>query len=149
MSRSRRLFVTSTSAAPPDIVFSLLVDTNGWTAWSLAEEASVVTSPSGEPEGVGAVRTFRTGRTTSVERVVAFDRPSHFSYELVSGLPLVDYRADVRLVPNGGGTAITWESSFRTRFPTSGFVYQRMLQRFIAKTADRLARAAEDQGECQ
>ena len=38
------------------------------------------------PEGVGAVRLFRTGRVRSRERVVTVTPNETFSYELISGL---------------------------------------------------------------
>jgi hypothetical protein len=40
------------------------------------------------------------------------------AYELLSGLPIRDYRAGVTLAPAAeGGTAIRWRSSFRPGFP--------------------------------
>ena len=77
------------------------------TIWYMAEQRRGVAptamraaevqqqAPGAEPEGVGAIRRFTTGRTVSVERVVRFERDRAFSYELISGLPLVDYRADL------------------------------------------------------
>ena len=54
-----------------------------------------------------------------------------------------DYHADVTLTPDGDGTHIRWHSTFRPRVPATGWLIRRTLQRFVADTAERLARAAE------
>lgn len=55
----------------------------------------------------------------------------------------VDYRADVTLTPDGDGAHIRWHSTFRPRAPGAGLLIRRKLQRLVADTAERLARAAE------
>lgn len=92
------------------------------------------------PDGVGLVRTMVTGRTTSVEEVVAFEPPERYSYELLSGLPIVGYRADVRLSPNlgDGGTDIAWRSTFHAKVPLTGWIYRFALDRFIGQVLDGL-----------
>jgi len=95
-------------------------------------------------QGVGEIRRFRSGRVTSRERVVALEPPRRFAYEFLSGLPIRDYRAEVTLAPTAeAGTAIRWRSSFRAKIPGTGWVLRRSLTRFIAKTAEGLAREAE------
>lgn len=132
-----------TSKAPPEAVFALLADTAGWTSWAPMDEAErVAPAPEGHPEGVGALRRFRRGRTVSRERVVAFEPGVRFGYELLSGLPLRDYRAEVSLHPEGGGTRIVWRSTFRPKVPGTGWLFRTGLSRFIADVARRLATAA-------
>jgi uncharacterized protein YndB with AHSA1/START domain len=130
--------VTARSKASPDQVWALLADVRSWPRWAPFDEATVE-----EGEGAGELRRFRSGRRTTRERVTAFDAPRHLGYELVSGIPIRDYRADVTLTPSGEGTEIRWRSSFRARFPGTGGVARRGLQRFIQQTAEGLAREAE------
>ena len=142
---SQRINVTDTSLAPPDRVFALLIDTAGWPDWAPMTSGTLEQpAPGPEPEGVGAIRRFTTGRTVSVERVVAFERDRAFTYELVSGLPLRDYRADVTLTPTrDGGTEVTWHSEFRPRWVGTGWAYRFGLGRFIRDLTGRLCREAE------
>jgi hypothetical protein len=97
---------------------------------------------------VGAIRVLALNPAKPTrcnrEEVVVFDAPTHFGYTLLSGQPLDDYRADVRLsaLP-GGGTRIIWESRFDTHGVTGWFwvlVIRWVVRRWssdLAKGADR------------
>jgi uncharacterized protein YndB with AHSA1/START domain len=131
--------VKAHTKAPAERVFALLGDARSWSRWAPFDEAVVE-----QGEGVGEVRRFRTGRVTTRERVTVLEPPSRFGYELLSGLPIRDYRAEVTLVPaSGGGTEIRWRSKFGAMIPGTGWMMRRRLGRFIAETAQGLARAAE------
>ncbi|MEQ4305156.1 SRPBCC family protein [Plantactinospora sp. B6F1] len=127
------------TTAGPAVVYALLVDGAGWPTWSPLGSFELERPGADEPEGVGAIRVFRTGRVTSRERVVERVPDRRFSYELLSGLPLRDYRADVDLTPERGGTSIRWHSTFSARVPGTGWLYRLALGRFIGKVAAGLA----------
>ena len=55
----------------------------------------------------------------------------------------VDYRADVTLTPDGDGAQSAGTRRFAARSPGTGLLIRRTLQRLVADTAERLARAAE------
>jgi hypothetical protein len=135
--------VEARSAAPPERVWGLLATTSSWTTWSKASEAELTQPGAGDPEGVGALRRFRVGRTVSRERVVTFEPVTRFGYELLEGLPLRGYRAEVSLTPDGTGTLIHWHASFDPKFKGTGWMYRAILRYFIQKTANLLARGAE------
>ena len=50
-----------TAKAPPATVFALLLDGSTWPSWSPIDSFELVEKGDGDPEGVGAVRIFRTG----------------------------------------------------------------------------------------
>jgi len=135
--------VEARSAAPPERVWDLLTTTSSWTTWSKASEAELTQPGVTDAEGVGALRRFRVGRTTSRERVVAFEPVSKFGYELLEGLPLRNYQAEVTLTPDGVGTLIHWHSAFDPKVRGTGWLYRAILGYFIKKTANLLARGAE------
>jgi hypothetical protein len=60
-------------------------------------------------------------------------------YELLAGLPLRGYRADIDLTPADGGTVIHWRSRFTAKVPGTGWLYRWALGRFIQRCADGLA----------
>ena len=126
------------SAAPPERVWALLADVDTWSEWADFDEASVESG-----EGPGEVRSFRRGRTRTRERVTVFEPPRRFGYDLLSGLPIRDYHADVTLTPQDGGTHIRWHSTFNAKVPGTGRLIRSRLQAFVADTVERLARAAE------
>jgi hypothetical protein len=139
-----------TTKAAPSTVFALLADGSTWPDWSPIGSFELVTpgdvTPGdGSPEGVGAIRIFHTGRIHSRERVVTAEPDETFSYELVSGLGVRDYRAVVTLRPSegGNGTRITWRSTFRAKVPGTGWLYRRQLGEFIGRTVNGLAVHAE------
>jgi hypothetical protein len=141
---TQRIEVIEETSGSPQRVFDLLADGPGWTAWAGFDEAVLARPGEPEPNGVGALRRIRKGRVRTVERVVAFEPHHRFAYELVSGLPVRDYRGEGTLDPTpSGGTRITWRSTFRPGFPLSGPLQRVALRRFLRRTARSLARAAQ------
>ena len=131
--------VHAASAASPDRLYALLADARSWTDWAPFDGADVESG-----HGVGEVRRLRKGRVKSKERVVALEPPRRFVYEFLSGLPIRDYRAEVTLDPRpDGGTTVRWHSTFRAKVPGTGWAMRWSLKRFIAETAEGLARRAE------
>lgn len=131
----QRVDVTVRSAAGPSDVFALLRDGASWPSWTSLDSY----------EAEGEVRVFRRGRVRSRERVVEADvvPDRRFAYELLSGLPLRDYRGFVDLEPDGTGTRVHWHSSFRPKVPGTGWLYRIALQRLITEFAGGLATVSE------
>jgi uncharacterized protein YndB with AHSA1/START domain len=146
----RTIDVKADSEAPPQAIWDLVADVETWSSWGAFDESFLERpAQSTDPRGVGAIRRFRTGRIRNQEEVVRFDPPRAFSYEVrKSDVPVRDYHADVELSERpGGGTTISWRSTFRPRWPGLGGLVERRLGAFIADSAERLARAAEAQPE--
>jgi Polyketide cyclase / dehydrase and lipid transport len=138
-----------TTSAPAKAIFALLADGSTWPDWSPIESFELVTPGDGTPEGVGAIRVFHTGKTHSRERVVTAKPDQIFSYELISGLAIRDYKAVVTLLPAGGGTTVKWRSTFRPKIPGTGWIYQRQLGLFIGRTVNGLVAYAESAQSAQ
>jgi hypothetical protein len=61
-------------------------------------------------------------------------------YVMLSGLPVREYRAEVVLSDaDGGGTDITWRSSFLPRIPGSGPLFRALMRGIVGGFARRLA----------
>lgn len=140
----RHVEASGWSAAPPAVVYGLLVDGATWPTWSGHEAVDLVERGEGDGDGVGAVRVLHRGRVRSRERIVELVPDRRLGYTLLAGLPLRDYRANVDLTPSRGGTAIRWSSDFSAKVPGTGWIYRWALTRFMAASTERLAdRAAE------
>lgn len=78
------------------------------------------------------------------ERVIAFEPPLRYAYEILSGLPIRGYVAEVMLSPiTGGGTDSHWRSSFQAKIPGTGWIIQRLVRRTISNGASALGREAD------
>jgi uncharacterized protein YndB with AHSA1/START domain len=146
----RTIEVHATSDAPVAAVWELVADIETWSRWGAWDEAKLERPGTGsDPRGVGAYRRFRTGRVRNLEEVVGFDPPHALAYEVrKSDVPVRDYHADVILSERpGGGTTITWRSTYRSRWPGVGGYVQRRLTAFIDDSAQRLAAAAQERAQ--
>jgi hypothetical protein len=140
--RLKYIDVRVPTTAAPSAIYELLCDGATWPTWSPLGSFELMRPGADAREGVGAIRVFRTGRVTSTERVAELVPDTRFGYELVSGLAIRDYRADVDLSTANGVTMIHWHSSFRPKPAGTGWLYRRTLSRFIERCAHGLANAA-------
>ena len=140
--RRLHIEITQHSAAPPAAVFALLVDGETWPRWSPIEAFELERTGDPPPEGVGAIRALRRGRTTGRDEIVEVVPDRRLSYRSLSGLPVRDYRAHVDLEPDGDGTTICWEASFSPKLPGTGRLLERGLRRFLEQCARGLAEHA-------
>jgi len=136
--------VTARSAAPPQQVFDLLADAPSWRRWAgpMVMQSWWEREGSPAPGGVGAIRRLGLCGVSSREEIVVYDPPRHHGYTLLSGV-VRDYRADVRLEPDGSGTRIVWSGSFTPTWFGSGPLIRRFFRQTIAGVARRLAAEAE------
>ena len=133
--------VTAESAAAPYKVTTLLADGTTWPQWSPIGEAWI----DKESEAVvGEVRRFKTGRTVSVEEVVAYEPGRRLQYRLLEGLPLRNYLSTIDVEYVDGGSTITWHSTFEVKRAGTGGFYRWMLRRFLQDMVDGLAKAAAE-----
>lgn len=135
--------IRTTTSADPAAVWSLLSDSASWPSWTPIEHFELVAA--GDPDGLGEVRSFTTGRVTVREEIVERKQEKRLSYELLGGLAVRDYRAEIDLAPSpeGRGTEIRWHTTFRPKVPGSGWLYHRALKKATRQFVDGLARHAE------
>ena len=72
------------------------------------------------PNGVGAIRALRSVGPPLREEVVSYERPSRFSYKVVSGIPVRDHLGTVLLTPEGSGTRVTYAVKTTPTLPLVG-----------------------------
>lgn len=136
--------VTARSAAAPERVFALLADAPSWKRWAGPVIVASWWEREGTPApgGVGAIRRLGVRGASSREEIVAYDPPTHLAYTILSGLPVRDYLANVRLTPDGTGTRIEWSGRFTPKLPGTGGVLRLFLLSTIGSFVKRLAKQA-------
>ena len=142
MARRRSIDITVHSTARPDAIYALLADGSTWPQWSPMDSVSLEREGNPPPEGVGAIRVNRRGRTTGRDEITELVPGRRFGYRSLSGLPVVDYRAQVDTEPEGTGATIRWRSSFQPKYPGTGLLWQAGIRRFLRQCAKGLARYA-------
>ena len=137
--------VTARSSAAPERVFALLADSAHWSDWAGPMVMRSWWEREGEPApgGVGAIRRLGLGKLSSREEILEYDAPRHLAYTWLTSFPVRDYRADVRLEPDGAGTRITWSGTFTPAFPGGAAVMRRFFLGTVGGFARRLAAHAE------
>jgi hypothetical protein len=137
--RRRHIHIEADSGATPDAVYRLLADGPSWPHWSPIDSFELERPGDPPPEGVGAIRVFRRGRTTGRDQIVELVLGRRLAYRSLSGLQVRDYHAVVDLRPTPGGTAISWQAWFLPRIPGTGRLLARGLHRFLDQCARGLA----------
>ena len=141
--KRREINVTAVTPATAEVVYGLLADHTTWPAWSTIESVEIERPGDPPPEGVGAIRVNRRGRTTGRDEILELVPGRRFKYASLSGLPIRDYIGEVELSPaSGGGTSIHWHSSFFPKTPGTGWVLERGIRKFLDECASGLAEYA-------
>lgn len=125
--------------APIAVVFAVLADASGWSGWTRISETTLEHDGDSAPDGVGAIRLFRTGPIRSREQVTGYEPPAagqaRFAYRLLSGLPVKSYQAEVVLTADGDATDIDWSATFTPGPPGT----RRLMAGFLRSTVGQIA----------
>jgi len=141
--RRRHINVTAVTPATPEVVYALLADGSTWPAWSPIESVELEQPGSPPPEGVGAIRVNRLGRTTGRDQILELVPNRSIKYATLSGLPIRDYVGEVELeTAPDGATTVHLHSSFFPKVPGTGWIMQRGLRRFLERCVSGLAEYA-------
>ncbi len=132
--------IRAQAQATPHQVWAVLADTASWTDWAPFDEVAVE-----QGHQLGEIRRLRSGHITTRERIIGFEPPHRYVYEIISGLPIQDYVSEIELAPVArDGTQLRWQAQFHPKVPGTGWVLKRLLQRVIEKGAAALVRRADE-----
>jgi len=144
------IHVTAHTPATAAVVYALLAEGASWPSWSPIDSVELETPGDPPPEGIGAIRVNRRGRTTGRDQILELVPNRRIAYATLSGLPIRDYVGEVDLEPApGGGTTIRWHSSFLPKPRGTGRIMQLGLRRFLQQTANGLAEYAATASDTQ
>jgi hypothetical protein len=77
----------ATTTADPATVYALLRDGSSWPGWVAAGVLRARAPGADEPEGLGAVRIFRSGRVTGRDTIAELVENRRFSYTTSRACP--------------------------------------------------------------
>jgi hypothetical protein len=95
-------------AAPIDVVFDVLTDHRRYDEFTPIRVSSLEREGETHPNGVGAIRTLKVLGPPIREQVVGFERPTKFSYRMLSGMPVREHVGTVELAPVATGTHVDY-----------------------------------------
>jgi uncharacterized protein YndB with AHSA1/START domain len=136
---SQSFSVTRVAHAQREMVWALVSDGAGWKNWAGIVKSSLELEGDPPPDGVGAIRRLGPGPFGSREEVVEWEPPSHLGYVILSGMPVRNYRADIRLNEAGVTTVIEWSATFDPKVPGTGTLLRAGLRAMISRFAKRAA----------
>jgi uncharacterized protein YndB with AHSA1/START domain len=132
--------------APPEAVFDVLTDHRRYAELTPLRRSELEREGEPAPNGVGAVRVLRAVGPPLREEVIAYERPSRFSYTVLSGLPVRDHVGTAELTPaEGGSTRLVYAVRTEPTVPLGGGVVVAVIKRSIEQLLTGVAKEAERQ----
>ena len=157
IARMRTIEAAVATTAPPAAVWALLADASKWQQWGAWSKVEI---EGGGEQGPGAVRALVRAPFHLRERVTTWEPGSRVGYELLEGMRVRGYKAEVTLEPTaqgGHGRAVAFDlragrSGHRVvaadcdprRVPARGQGRGRVVR--LSPTASRRARRARTPG---
>ena len=110
-------------------LWDLFVDPVAWTnSEFLGGEITILKPGKGHPQGLGAVRSLKSGRMTIVEDIVGFKPYEYFSYATHDGsLPVNDFGGQMFLKSENGGVLLRYKGGFNPKYFGTGWFFKRFL----------------------
>lgn len=130
-------------AAPPEVVFDVLTDHRRYAEITRLRKSELEREGDPAPNGVGAIRVLRAVGPPIREEVVVYERPSRFSYKVLSGLPLRDHLGTVSLEPSDGGTRVTYALKAIPIVPFAGRAVMLLLERAVTELLNGVVSESE------
>jgi hypothetical protein len=141
--RAQHIDVRVRSAADPAAAFAVVRDRSSWPRFTKIKSFELERPGEGDPNGQGSIGRLQGGPLKPREQIVECTPNRRISYELLSGIPVRDYRAVVDFEPDHGGTSIHWQVSFRPSIPGTGSLLRRLLRGAISDLVEALAAEAD------
>jgi uncharacterized protein YndB with AHSA1/START domain len=131
-------------AAPPETVFDVLTDHRRYTEITPLRKAELEREGEPMPNGLGAIRVLSALPGPPMrEEVIGYERPSRFSYKILSGLPVRDHVGTVELKAADGGTEVTYAVKTTPTIPLAGPVFLAILKKAIRDLLGGVAKESE------
>jgi uncharacterized protein YndB with AHSA1/START domain len=135
--------INRTINAPVDRVFDAFTDHRNYAKITPLRVSTLQKEGRPEPNGVGAVRKLGLAGPPILEEVVGYEKPSFFSYKVLSGLPVKEQLGEVRLRDVGGRTELSYTVSFTPKVPRTELVLGAVQRQAIGALVRGIAKSVE------
>jgi uncharacterized protein YndB with AHSA1/START domain len=129
--------------APPEVVFDVLTDHRRYAEMTALRKSVLEREGEPAPNGVGSIRVLTAVGPALREETIAYERPSRFSYTLLSGLPVRDHVGTVSLEPSNGGTRVTYAVRSNPTLPLVGGVVLALVKQGVTQLLNGVSAEAE------
>lgn len=117
----KTITVKRTIRAPVEKVFDMLTDHANYKQFPGIVDSTLEVEGTPDRNGVGAVRYVKVSQGWFREKIMAYQRPSTFSYKIIaSSLPIEHEMGTLTFTPVAGGTEVIWTSRARLTIPLVG-----------------------------
>lgn len=139
--------ISSEIAAPVETVFDVLTDHRGYAKITPLRSSTLEREGSPDPNGVGAVRVLALAGPPIREEVTAFERPGHFAYRALSGVPAREHSGSVDLSQRGTGTILTWRVDSTPKLPLPDSIWAALVRPVINQLLKDVVKESERRAE--
>lgn len=131
--------------AAPEVVFDVLTDHRRYAEMTPLRSSVLEREGDPAPNGVGSIRLLTAVGPPLREETIVFERPSRFSYKVLSGLPVRDHVGTASLEPSGSGTRVTYAVHTTPTLPLVGGAVVAGVKLGIGRLLDGVGAEAERQ----
>jgi uncharacterized protein YndB with AHSA1/START domain len=129
-----RVLIERRLASSPELLFPFLAEHENLGLLFGGKVTRVRDGSDGHRNGVGSTRRLKPPLAPALEETVTEFVPNELiRYRISRGSPLRDHEGVMRFTPDGTGTALHYEITFRGAFPGVGKLVAAMLRRDIAR----------------
>lgn len=130
-------------SAAPEVVFDVLTDHRRYAEMTPLRKSVLEREGEPAPNGVGSIRKLSAVGPPLREETIVYERPSRFSYTLLSGLPVRNHVGTVSLEPNGDGTKVTYAVRTQPTLPVVGGVVVAVVKQGVTQLLNGVSAEAE------
>jgi uncharacterized protein YndB with AHSA1/START domain len=129
--------------APPEVVFDVLTDHRRYSELTPLRKSELEREGDPAPNGVGSIRVLTAVGPPMREETIVYERPTRFSYTVLSGLPVRDHVGTASLEPSGSGTRMTYAVRTTPTVPFAGSLVTLAIKRAIVQLLNGVSAEAE------
>lgn len=129
--------------APPETVFDVLTDHRRYAEMTPLRKSVLEREGEPAPNGVGSIRKLSAVGPPLREETIVYERPTRFSYKLLSGLPVRDHVGTVSLEADGDRTKVTYAVRTNPTLPVVGGVVVAVVKQGVTQLLNGVATEAE------
>jgi len=131
--------------APPEVVFDVLTDHRRYAEMTPLRKSALEREGEATLNGVGSIRVLTAVGPPMREETIAYERPSRFSYKVLSGLPVRDHVGTVLLEPAGDRTRVTYALRTTPTLPLVGGIVVAAVKQGVTQLLNGVSAEAERQ----